>query len=369
MRFSIRSITWLVLALGLQAPAWAAPSVQPDYRVELQRGRKAVSEGAYPDAITAFETALRARPADPMALSELGWAAFLAGDLLRARSTTNQALTLAKDRSLRAACLYNLGRIAEGSGDLKAAIEAYRGSVQLRKNAEVNGRLAALDPTTPAQAPLASTILQGPFPSLAAYCDKIRRSPADQCPGEFVWANQYFGMQNSLTQPPAPLRTVRVISVMPPTGGENTCHLVVETANGWYGMPLESDNGCFPHALVLQDQGPGRAPMIALKLLTFPAVVLNNRPNARWIGYYQPWLHVCAVGQSGKPSCLGPVDLGRISQRTIEDLGDGETPVWDYKRSALFEPAGTLRIKPDDWKPGEPLEEPAQLGSYRLVFP
>jgi tetratricopeptide (TPR) repeat protein len=362
----------MVLALGLQAPAWAAaPSAQPDYRIELQRGRKAVSEGAYPDAITAFETALRARPADPVALSELGWAAFLAGDMMRARSTTNQALTLAKDRSLRAACLYNLGRIAEGNGDPKAAIEAYRGSVQLRKNAEVNGRLAALDSTTLAYTPLTNTVLQGPFPSLAAYCDKIRRSQDDQCPGKFVSANQYFDRQDTLMQSPAPLRTVRVISVMPPmgVGGLNTCHLVAETVNGWYGMPLESDNGCFPHALVLQDQGPGRPPVIALKHLTFPAIMLNNRPNSRWIGYYQEWLYVCAVGQTGKPTCLGPADLGRVSHRTIADLGDGETPVWDYKRSAVFEPPGNLSIKPDDWKPGELLEEPAQLGSHRLVFP
>ena len=137
-----------------------------------------MSESAFVDAVTQFEAALRARPNDPVALSELGFAALQAGDLVQARTATESALATTKDRALLAASLYNLGRIAEATDDRNAAVAAYRRSLTLRKSAEVTGRLAALDPSTPAAVPLSVAPIQGPFASLDAFCKRaVERRP------------------------------------------------------------------------------------------------------------------------------------------------------------------------------------------------
>src|SRR5689334_12066582 len=89
-------------------PAPLAPEARKRYREALARGRAASKKGDHAAAVAAFDEALAAAPGDPRALSELGWAAFRAGDLARALRATQESIAGAQDPSVRAASLYNL---------------------------------------------------------------------------------------------------------------------------------------------------------------------------------------------------------------------------------------------------------------------
>jgi len=117
-----------------------------EFRKELDRGRAAVRAKRYPAGITALQAALKIDPNHPSALAELGWAAFLSGDLELAERSTLRAIdsSVAKDRT-RGAALYNLGRIHEERGDKNAAVTAYNRSLRLRTNGVVTERLAELE--------------------------------------------------------------------------------------------------------------------------------------------------------------------------------------------------------------------------------
>lgn len=110
----------------------------------LARGRKHAEARQWGDAVRAFEAAVAIDPGDARAQSELGWAAFNAGDLATAKRATQIAVTAASDRSLKAQSLYNAGRIAEASDDAAAAERAYRESLTLRPSDVVEKRLAGL---------------------------------------------------------------------------------------------------------------------------------------------------------------------------------------------------------------------------------
>ena len=91
----------------------------------LDRGRKATRLGRHVDAIAAFEEALDHDPESAEALGGLGWAAFLAGQLDRARAETSRALAVVRGSRPRATLEYNLGRILEAQGLLLDALAAY----------------------------------------------------------------------------------------------------------------------------------------------------------------------------------------------------------------------------------------------------
>jgi tetratricopeptide (TPR) repeat protein len=115
-----------------------------EYRKRLKAGRKAGEKRQWSDAVAELEAALAAVPGDPRALSELTWALFQSGDHARARQVGLDAVRLAPDANLRAAGLYNLGRVAEAAGDKDAAVRHYKESLGLRRNDAVEKRLAGL---------------------------------------------------------------------------------------------------------------------------------------------------------------------------------------------------------------------------------
>jgi len=123
-----------------------AKAQESAFRDGLDRGRTEVKAKRYAEGIKAFEAALKIDPNHPSALAELGWAAFLSGDLGVAERFTRRAIdsTGASDRT-RGAALYNLGRIHEELGDKVAAATAYTRSLRLRDNSVVAKRLATLE--------------------------------------------------------------------------------------------------------------------------------------------------------------------------------------------------------------------------------
>jgi len=141
------------------ADAWAiahspVPEYTPEqrqaYREHLEAGRKLAHAAKWGEACREFEAALAAVPMDARALSELGWATFQAGDYDRARQANADSVRVAVEPALKAAGLYNLGRVAEATGEREQAAQLYRESIRLRPNEDVEERLEALGETAPA---------------------------------------------------------------------------------------------------------------------------------------------------------------------------------------------------------------------------
>jgi len=124
--------------------ATAAKDQGRGFRDQLAVGRTAVKEKRYAEGIAAFTAALKIDPNHAAALAELGWAAYLAGDLEAARRHTELAIAGDASDRTRGAALYNLGRILEDQSDKDGAAAAYQRSLGLRPNAVVQQRLTAL---------------------------------------------------------------------------------------------------------------------------------------------------------------------------------------------------------------------------------
>src|SRR4051812_43442479 len=136
----------------------------------LRRGRALVARGRHAEAVAVLDAALRASPDDPVVLDELGVALREVGDLARAEAVCRAAAKATEPR-VRAAALYNLGRVLERRRDTAAAIAAYQDSLQLRYTRSVRERLIALDPSFTTELTRTHP-LQGPVPSLEQWCSQ-----------------------------------------------------------------------------------------------------------------------------------------------------------------------------------------------------
>jgi tetratricopeptide (TPR) repeat protein len=128
-------------------PAQPAPisrETRLAFLAHLRAGRKRSQEARWGEAVSEFEAALAALPMNGRALSELGWAAFQAGDYDKAREANASAIRVASGRAVKAASLYNLGRVAEATGKHDEAARHYAESLRLRPNDTVARRLNAL---------------------------------------------------------------------------------------------------------------------------------------------------------------------------------------------------------------------------------
>jgi tetratricopeptide (TPR) repeat protein len=124
-------------------PAPLTKEARAEYRKRLQAGRTLAKAAKWPEAIAELEAALVAIPGDDRALSELSFAAMSSGDAAKARTAGRQAVLVATDPKIKAAALYNLGRVEEVAAPAKAAA-LYKESLALRPNKIVQQRLADL---------------------------------------------------------------------------------------------------------------------------------------------------------------------------------------------------------------------------------
>jgi len=114
------------------------------FTVHLRAGRKLEKKNDWAGAVAELEQAVALYGIEPAALSELSWAAFNAGKLDRAEETARRSAELTSDPRMRAASLYNLGRVLEQRGDKPAALAAYQRSHRLRTSPVVAKRIAGL---------------------------------------------------------------------------------------------------------------------------------------------------------------------------------------------------------------------------------
>lgn len=177
--------------------AETAPKPKPEEAAKLRKrlltllneGRALTKKGDHAGGIVKYREALEIDASDVSVLGELGWAAYLAGDLELAHRTTVQALKFVRDDGRRGMLLYNLGRIEEDREQLAAAIDHYRASLAARPgNKTVEARLSKLEATQDAMAIAGSAggELQGPdrpglaplardLPDLVAACKIVEQ--------------------------------------------------------------------------------------------------------------------------------------------------------------------------------------------------
>ncbi len=112
------------------------------YRTHMRAGRKMVRAKRYEDAVKELEIAVKAGFGH-RAHSELGYAAYKAGDLDKAVEASAEGAR-ANDPRIAAASLYNLGLAHEAAGRKEKAVQAYERSLSLRPSKAVHDRLEKL---------------------------------------------------------------------------------------------------------------------------------------------------------------------------------------------------------------------------------
>lgn len=179
-RIVVIGVIGVILALSAVSPRAASPapseSQKSAYSQALKKGRKLAGGGNLKGAEAAFDGALAAIADDPAALNELSIVVMRRGDLPRVQALAERAERSSGDRAeLKGAALYNLGFIKEQRGDRAGAVEAYARSLRARSNRTVRQHLARLDAgLTASLDPFAPRKMDGPFPSVAAWCERER---------------------------------------------------------------------------------------------------------------------------------------------------------------------------------------------------
>lgn len=225
--------TAIAPAVRPPAPARDKGPIPAAYRDALRRGRQLTAAKQYAEAGAAFRAALAAVPDDARALSELSWTLYLAKDPA-AKDVALQAVAAGRN-NVKAASLYNLGRILEDAGAGGEAANAYRASLAMRPNKTVADRLAALDP---AAAPLATTLeieeWGPPAPTRPATCAAL----GDDDEGFAAWspdgACDVVAADVAVTGA-GPFTAVTQLTRK--RGGSDEAFVAVQTADGWLLSP------------------------------------------------------------------------------------------------------------------------------------
>jgi tetratricopeptide (TPR) repeat protein len=305
-----------------------APAPTIDYRATasygaaLVLGRKLVHADKFAEATRAFEDALSKLPDDPVALSELSWSAFKAGQLDRAAKAARKSASATGNKRLRAASLYNLGRVLEARAERDGAVAAYLTSYRLRPRPAVAKRLYALGAEIPAGGLQRAMPLAGPATELTELC-------AEPCVAPVT--SGVTGPTH-IDEPPPPYRAIGFFRA----AGEAGCRLQIATERGIYAGADDLFNCTADRAdarvdrLEVVDVVPGGAPEIAVEFsgAWYRVGAVDDVWGAGWKRDHH--LVVCGIGATGTPSCTGWFDLG---------YSDDWKPPADDPRAAEVEPA------------------------------
>lgn len=127
------------------APVAPVPPPAPpadDFATHMKAGDALEKQMKWGEAQAEFELAVKAHPTDASALGEVGWTAWHAHDLARARSASEAMVdAAAQDAKLRGIALFNLGLSIEDTQP-NAAVALYAASDALRPNGSVKARFA-----------------------------------------------------------------------------------------------------------------------------------------------------------------------------------------------------------------------------------
>lgn len=194
------------------------------YRAHLRAGRSLGRDQRWGEAMREFERALEAMPMDGRALTELGWAAFQAGDYDRARAANRDATGASTDAKVRAAALYNLGRVAEALAQTDEAAHYYRSSLELRPSPGVRERLAGLKALAGGAAKPGRTPACPPVPDVELLCECLVTRATKAAAGESERAL-------ACNREPRQVPGVELLFVGDRT--EERVHLIARSPKGW----------------------------------------------------------------------------------------------------------------------------------------
>jgi tetratricopeptide (TPR) repeat protein len=360
-----------------QAPAVVVEPV-PAYDDALAQGRSAFAAKDFAKATEAFERALAASPGDARALSELGWAAFNAGDLARAESVLREATAKATaDPKIVAASWYNLGRVHEAKQDIAEAIVAYQHSLALRENRTVRERLGRLQ-APPASETFSIAPLVGPNATIEAWCAEHHRERASdtgfvgRC--EIVRASS----DGKVVRARALANTGDLLEAAFVLTNDEVSdltyhHLALRTAAGWFVGPslaLDGDGGAGNVHFALGEltfetlelvPGGGDELMVRVEEsftdLDMGVDTLHDETSERRVA--------CGIGRSGTPSCTSPIPLrGRVR----ELVGSDETKVRSERswRLRMHAADGAIVLAGDD-ATVDPAHR-AWIGNHAIAF-
>ncbi|MEP7050271.1 MAG: hypothetical protein ABJB12_07965 [Pseudomonadota bacterium] len=256
------------------------------YRNALLAGRRATKEAKYDAAAKAFTAALAARPDDPRAYAERGYAAFLAKDYVAAQGDLAQAAERANDRVLRAQTFFNLGLVREALA--VDATSAFALSNYLHPSAAAQKKLAGKE-TCPVEISRTPVLEKNfgdwlaffsahPFdytgtkPTSSEAARKVVCEPTGGCPGSGPWVVTAGSTKAYLVRKSSAGLAATSVATATGTGmgfcplsigGEilqRTSGSVVVRANGGWGterMMCVSSGGTDYHDCGEEDQGAG----------------------------------------------------------------------------------------------------------------
>lgn len=385
----------------------AAPSKDQltRYGRALAAGREADRRGQLAAARTAFEQAVAAYPEGAAALSELGWAAYRLHDLPAAEKVTRKAITRSATPKLRAASLYNLGKILTEKGDKPGAVQAYRESWQARENPVVLAALKALDPQAAALTWPTLSALEGPLKPGSTEAAAIQK---EFC-RTYFWAEvKKYQVDNfdeewqkgsgkeqpecqskaiALAQTPGRFRQALLLQAEASANHftQRTFSIVVQTESGWYGAPLRSsfdgrsdgesaelgEAGQQGAALLVRIDETHRDELDSLRFWKGVDKDISEPPTQYELTGYA---YVIGIGPSGRPSLSSAIATRR--QRTLswiaKDRKETAEKVYDVK----LQPDGSLVIAaPRISRNGITKQEfpddvlLTAVGSFPLAFP
>jgi hypothetical protein len=239
----------------------------------LKAGRALEAKGDWREAVAELATALEILPHEPSALSELSYAALKAREWTHAREAGTECTTASVEPKQRAACFYNLGRIAEETADKPTAMAMYRRALILRDSDVVLNRLRALDPA--AKAPEGHGLpcwrphpIQALLACISDDLDAPTRDPGAPLPCQFAREK---------------LPGVQLVECS--TNRNSWTYLVTEDADGW-ATRLEVGSGAERshftrdfHAAGLRDRMVGKRRVLSVGITIVNQIDLMFEPD------------------------------------------------------------------------------------------
>jgi tetratricopeptide (TPR) repeat protein len=333
------------------------PAASPDkhtdeHKKARMRGHKLMNNGKYAEAAAAFKEALAVRADDARILSELSWAAFKAGDSQAAVDAAERSIALTGNPELKAASLYNLGRVKEAQGDKDAAKRAYSQSLGLRSNRTVQQRFNELGGELPKES-YAPAPLFGPFASLTEYCATLR-GPMECNPNASRITVR--AVVAAMAKPPAPLREMRFFGYRDKDGTPRD-NLAIKTVSGWFVKDS------FEQVVNRRD-----ARIDEISFRHGRILIRHSATQGRFASEREKLLTVCGLGNSKTVSCTPSISLEWAFQGIGGDSKSDqeELPLqYTHKLAAELQSATLLVIKPRDTES----ERAVAVGEHTLLFP
>ena len=301
------------------------------WKKAMKQGR-ALAKTDPAGAITAFEKALVAIPDEPRTLSEIGWVAFQKKDLKRAEESTRASIVHATSPQVKAASLYNLGRIHEEKGEKPVAIVAYVQSLKLRSNRIVRERLVKLDPGAAARTdPYKPQPVDG-YVSLAAFSksviDEKELTGWTKLPARYDLA--------------PPWKSVRFLTTRE-DAYQIGCHMALQTDAGWFVVRGVVD--CYESGgnwLVVEDVRVAGGVLMVRTTNWWEEreatdIEVDEETGEELAMGHEYWLGceerlvVCGVAAGNKPSCTPTIVTGSGSICENEKLEPIEAPSLDWQ--------------------------------------